>query len=453
MVRRSLYAVAAAAILAVAGCSDREPESTTGPQFAPSADPCGFSNSLITNYFPSSRQAPILSLKQSMANAGHGTTNARTFGFQIMDSIGFLSRTASVSSLAGAQLTVALIGCMFDNASTFTYPTDAVSDLTLALNNADGGAYYVRGGGTGGIDADGRSTTVLGRTAPPGGVAGNLSGIKPASGSWTTMLAGTSAPEGRALIYGYAVTTAPLLYEWATVPSALTFSTLAVLSVCDDDLSSTAMVHEEAVGVLAYVNTNICDEAQSLTSIEHGWGPRALAARLGRMLVNTLVPEPLQAAVLKVGTGGTTATLPKSKIGKQTVSTLTLAWQDQPPAVIKGPDLGTNPATKVPISFTVSASGRPIFGTCAYLAGSNNNGTPTKLVGPQNEACTNPPNGDANALSVLLQAHSDTTSLADFGPVGVTKTGGIIFNGTADVLNRDGFGSIFIKSNVKPLGK
>jgi hypothetical protein len=449
MVRRSLYAVAAAAILALAACSDREPESTTGPQFAPSADPCGFSNSLITNYFPSSQQAPILSLKQSMANAGHGTTNARTFGFQIMDSIGFLSRTASVSSLAGAQLTVALIGCMFDNASTFTYPTDAISDLTLALNNADGGAYYVRGGGTGGIDADGRSTTVLGRTAPPGGVAGNLSGIKPASGSWTTMLAGTSAPEGRALIYGYAVTTAPLLYEWATVPSALTFSTLAVLSVCDDDLSSTAMVHEEAVGVLAYVNTNICDEAQSLTSIEPGWGPRALAARLGRMLVNTLVPEPLQAAVLKTGTGGTTATLPKSKIGKQTVSILTLAWKDQPPAVIKG----TFPGTTVPISFTVSAADNPIFGTCAYLAGSNNNGTPTKLDGPHDPACTNPPNGDTDALSVLLKTHNATASLADFGQVGVTKTGGIVFTGTADVLNRDGFGSIFTKSNVKPLGK
>jgi hypothetical protein len=449
---RSLYLVAATATLGLAACSDREPESTTGPQFAPggSTDPCGFSNSLITNYFPSSRQAPILSLKQSMGNAGTGTGNARTFGFQIMDSIGSVSRNFVVTPAAGAQLTIAVIGCMFNNA-TFTYPTNALSDFTAALTNADGGAYYVRGGGPAGTDVAGRSATILGRTDPPVGEDVNLSGMKPSSGSWTTMLAGNSAGEGRALIYGYAVTTDPILYEWATVPSALTFSPSLVLSVCDNDLSGTAMVNEEAVGVLAYFSTTLCDETQSLTHIQRGWGPKALAARLGRVLVSALAPKPLQATVLRTGTGGTTTTLPKSKIGKQSVSTLTLAWKDQPPAVIKGPDLGTNPVTKVPISFTVSASGNPIFGTCAYLAGSNNNGTPTKLTGPQNAACTNPPNGDTNALSVLLTAHTATASLADFGRVGVTKTGGILFVGAADVLNRDGSGSISIKSNVKPV--
>jgi len=41
-------------------------------------------------------------------------------------------------------------------------------------------------------------------------------------------------------------------------------------------------------------------------------------------------------------------------------------------------------------------------------------------------------------------------SLADFGQVGVTKTGGIVFSVTVDVLGRDGAGSIFTKSNVKP---
>ena len=446
---RSLYAIAAAATLALAACSDREPESTTGPQFAPpSADPCGFSNSLITNYFPSSRQAPILSLKQSMASAGTGTTNARTFGFEIMDSIGSVSRNFVVTPGAGAQLTIAVIGCMFNNA-TFTYPTNALADFTAALTNADGGAYYVRGGGLAGADVPGRSATVIGRIDPLSGVDGNLSGLAPSSGSWTTMLAGNSASEGRALIYGYAVTADPLVFEWATVPSDLAFSPGVVVAVCDNDLSGTAMVNEEAVGVLEYVNSSICATAQSLTTLERGWGPKALAGRLGRMLVGALVPEPLQATVLRTGTGGTTTTVPKSKFGKKLVSTLTLVWKDQPPAVIKG----TDPATKVPISFTVSASGDPIFGTCAYLAGSNNNGAPTKLIGPQHPACTNPPNGDANALSVLLTPHNTTASLADFGPVGVTKTGGILFTGTADVLNRDGFGSIFIKSNVKPLGK
>jgi hypothetical protein len=240
-----------------------------------------------------------------------------------------------------------------------------------------------------------------------------------------------------------------LVYDWATVPSALTFAPAAVVAVCDNDDGGTAMVEQLDIGVLAYVETSICDETQSLTSADAGWGQGGFATRLSRMFVAALTPEPLQAAVLVTRTGGTTTSVPKSKFGKRTVSTLTLAWVNTPPLVVKG----TDPTTKVPISFTVSASGSPIAGTCAYLAGSNNNGTPTMLIGPRNSACTNPPNGDATALSVLVQPYSATASLADFGQVGVTKTGGILFNGTADVLNRDGFGSIFIKSNVKPAGK
>jgi hypothetical protein len=453
MAPRWLNAVAATAILALVACGEREPGSTTGPEFADrgNTSACGFSNSLITNYFPSSRQSKILSLKQSMGNAGQGTTSARTFGFEIMDSIGSVSRSFSVSPAAGAQLTLALISCMFDEASTFTYPeNNAIAAFTAALNSAAGGAYYVRGGGSAGADAAGRSATVLGATHPMVGAAVNLSGIKPTSGSWTTMLAGNSSSEGRALIYGYSVPNTPtLVYDWASVPSAVTFAPAAVVSVCDEDNSGTAMVHEEDIGVLAYVETTICDQTQSLTSVELGWGPKALAARLGRIVVNGLTPEPLQAAVLLTRGGGTTTTIPKSKFGKRTVSTLTLAWKDQPLAVIKG----TAPATTIPISFTVSASGSPIAGTCAYLAGSNNNGTPTMLIGPRNSACTNPPNGDATALSVLVQPYSATASLADFGQVGVTKTGGILFVGIADVLNRDGSGSISIKANVKPLGK
>src|SRR5687768_15377753 len=193
MAPRSLYAVAALAIVAIAACTEREPGSTTGPEFAPggNTDACGFSNSLITNYFPSSRQAKILTLKQSMGSAGHGTSDAKTFGFEIMDSVGAVSRNPSfsVDPAAGAQLTMALIGCMFDEASTFTYPEDnAIDAFTRALNSGDGGAYYVRGGGSGAEDVAGRSGTVLGTLHPLVGAAVNLSGIKPTSGSWTTML-------------------------------------------------------------------------------------------------------------------------------------------------------------------------------------------------------------------------------------------------------------------------
>jgi hypothetical protein len=343
---------------------------------------------------------------------------------------------------------------MFDNASTFTYPhqTDPVSDFTAALANVTGGAYYVRGGGTGGVDGSGRSATVLGRIDPPGGVDGNLSGIAPSSGSWTTMLSGSTASEGRALIYGYPVTLDPLLFEWASVPSALTFSPSAVVSVCDNDGSGSAMVHEEAVGVLAYVNTGICDTpTQSVTMIEPGWGPKALADRLGRVLVSALAPEPLQATAVRTGSTGTTTTLPKSKFGKQSVTTLTLDWQHKPPANING----TAPGTTNPVSVTVSASGSAIAGACAYLTGANNNGTPTLITTtqPQDPACNNPPRGNQAAHGVQVQAIPGNTaaSLADFGLVGVTKTGGILFTVTIDVLGRDGAGSIFTKSNVRPL--
>ena len=452
MSRRSWYAVAAAASVALAACSERDPDSTTGPQFA-NTDPCGFSNSLVTGYFPSSRHSSILSLKQSMANAGHGTTNARTSGFQIMDSIGSVSRKFAVSPAAGAQLTVAVIGCMFDNASTFTYPTDAVSDFTAALNNVDGGAYYVRGGGTDGVDNPGRSATVLGRVTPPGGADGNLSGIKPFSGSWTNMLPGTGQ-ERRTLIYGYPVTLSPLVFEWATVPSALTFSTPAVVSVCDNDASGTAMVHEDAIGVLAYVNTGICDEPfQSVTLIDRGWGPRALASRLSRVLVSALSPTPLQATAVLTGTGGKTSTIPKSKFGKQLVGTLFLDWQAKPPATINGTAPGTTNPVRVTVS-TSSTSGSAIVGACAYLTGTNNNGTPTQITSTAtpDPACTNPPAGSQGAIRVQVQSIPGNTaaSLADFGLVGVTKTGGIAFTVTVDVLGRDGAGSIFTKSNVKP---
>jgi hypothetical protein len=468
MARRTLKVFAAVAILALGACSEREPGSTTGPQFAPGGtDACGFSNSLITNYFPSASQGKILTLKQSMAAAGHGTSNARTFGFEIMDSVGSVSRSFAVSPAAGAQLTVALIACMFDEASTFTYPEDdAVSAFTRALNSAEGGAYYVRGGGSGGEDGEGRSATVLGTIDPIVGSDVNLSGIKPSSGSWTSMLSENGSSEGRALIYGYSVPNTPaLVYDWASVPSGVTFAPAAAVSVCDDDNSGTAMVHEEDIGVLAYIETTICDETQSLTSVERGWGPTALAARVGRLLVSGLIPEPLEAAVLATRGGGTTTTIPKSKFGKQTVDTLMLDWIQggEPPATIKGTDnpLTANLENSFPVSFTVATeSGDPIAGTCAYLSGSNNNGTPTTLNRApgdrQHPRCTQPPNGDTSALSVLLTTQTigaKTVSVADFGRVAVTKTGGILLLGIADVLGRDAFGSISIKSNVKPAGK
>jgi hypothetical protein len=90
---------------------------------------------------------------------------------------------------------------------------------------------------------------------------------------------------------------------------------------------------------------------------------------------------------------------------------------------------------------------------CAYLSGTNNNGTLTKLVtdlnSQQNPECTTPPNGDQNALSVVTQAVSATLSVADFGHIYVTKTGTITFTLTV-VSGGATTKSINSQANVKP---
>jgi hypothetical protein len=438
MARSSLFAVAAAATLVLAACSEREPESTTGPDFAAGTDPCGFSNSLVTGYFPSSRQSYMLSVKSSMASSAEDSQK-RTYGFELMDSIGSVSRNTafSTSPTAGAELTVAIIGCIFPG-NSFTYPTstNGLSDFTRALNSAAGGAYFVRGGGS---SFSGRGATILGTT---GGVTGNLSGIAPSTGSssanWTTMLAGNSSAakpvDQGVLFYGYnaaAAPTDPVLYEWATVPSELTFTPAAIVSVCDANPAN-PVVHEEAVGVLFFVTSNICDTPQSLTMNE-GWGPRALAARLGRVLADALSPTPLLATTMITAGGGKTSQLPKSKFGKKSLNAVTSTWK-QSPLDPGSTWYGTSINQARPVSAYVSATadGHPeAVRFCAYLTGANNNGTPTALNNdlPLTPECPAPP----KALSVLtkpvlIQGTNEvdnTQALADFGNVWVTKTGTI----------------------------
>jgi hypothetical protein len=464
------YALAAAATLAVAACSEPAPESTTGPQFVggPSAGPCDISNSVVNAYFPPSRQSFINSLKQSMANAGHGTNDARVFGFQIMDSIGSVSRNFSVTPSAGAELTVALIGCMFDESATFTYPPEGqLQAFTNALTSANGGAYYVRGGGANGADATGRSSPILGRITPPGGADGNLSGVAPSSGTWTNMLAisqtlGKHVEQG-VLFYGYPVgNPADEVFEWATVPSALTFSPGAVFTVCDfaGASTSTTMVHESGVGVLSFVTSGICDTPQQpLTFLEQGWGPKTLAARLAQAITGALTPTPLQAAVLAGRTGGV-STAPKSRFKKNLVNAaLSMDWtpggNPGDPSTWNGTTAAQARQTSAIVS-AVTDDGNLSVRFCAYLTGINNNGTPTKLVkvsDPQRDPeCTSPPNEDPNALSVITTRVDDTQSIADFGKVYVTKTGNIIIT-LAVVSGATAQGSLVTQANVKPASK
>jgi hypothetical protein len=445
----------AVAVLSTA-CSEQQRETVTGPEFKTTPPPgaCDFGAlpGLVRNYFPGSRQNYIVGLAGSMATAGQFTSGARNAGFQIMDSVGFLSRDASVTSNAGAgaNLTVGLINCMFENASTFTYPTGAVADLTKALTKASGGAYYVRGGSRDGLGVAGADyNTIPGESTV-------LSGVAPFSGeTWTSILGGTanSGSEGRALIYGYLVTATPLVYEWATVPSGVEFNPGALVSVCNNDTDSTAMIHESNIGVLAYSNSTICGQAQA-TAMVGGWGARELATRLTRAIADAIRPAPLQATMLlKTGSTGTASTF-KSRFSGQHVETVAFGFTQAPKTIFfkEQPDTVIVRATT-----TVDGVTTGVNGVCVYLTGTNNNGQNTALVGGSNE-CDRPTNGISAKTKSITTANGLAAGYATFS-VTVTKTGGLVFiasatdaANTTGVLGRSGqtFVSATFKTNVKP---
>jgi hypothetical protein len=468
-IRATIPFLLAAAVLASAcGEPSQDRESVTGPDFrpAPPANACDYSglSTLIRDYFPSGPRAnAIIAIKDLMAAAGQHNEDARTYGFQIMDEIGALSRDASVTSdpAAGAVLTVGLIKCMFADASTFTYPTNALADFTKALTAANGGAYYVRGGGTPNAndpptldDPAGRAGPVLG-TDHEVDPADNLSGVEPVAGNtWSDVLAGNSASEGRALIYGYETVPLPLLeYEWSTIPSSTEFDPGAVVTVCDGTgESETAMVLESGIGVLAYVATTVCEAPQSVTLIERGWGPRALASRLARVVVDAVSPAPLQAAtvaLLRSGSGGTATTF-KSKFKTKGISAIAFRFESAPKTI----NLSEQPDTVVVRAVTVvDGVTTGVNGVCVYLTGTNNNGQGTSLVGTTD--CDNTPTG---GLSAQTETRGSAAGYATF-QVSVTKTGGLVLTasstddtGVTGVVGRDGqtFTSATFKTNVKP---
>lgn len=444
--------VLAVALLSAA-CSEQQRDTVTGPEFKPAPPPgaCNFGAlpGLVRDYFPGSRQNYIVGLVGSMTSAGQHSPGARDFGFEIMDSIGFLSRDESVTSTAaaGAKLTVGLIDCMFDNASTFTYPTGALADLTEALTKADGGAYYVRGAGRNDVGVAGADYT---NPADPT----VLSGVEPVGATWSATLSGNATSEGRALIYGYVVSTGPLVYEWATVPSNVEFSPGALVALCDDDNDPKAMVHESSIGVLAYTSGNaICATAQASAMIG-GWGPRALASRLARVVVDALAPAPLQATMLnRTGTGGTATTF-KSKFSNKPVETVTFGFTQAPKNIF---------TTQQPVTIIVRATTliggvtTGVNGVCVYLTGTNNNGQGTSLEGT--EDCDNTPDKGLSAETrSIMTTNGLAAGYATFSMT-VTKTGGLVLTASSSdgtnvtgVVGRDGqsFVNASLKTNVKP---
>jgi len=204
--------------------------------------------------------------------------------------------------------------------------------------------------------------------------------------------------------------------------------------------------------VLAYNSASpVCTAPLSLVIKDTGWGPRALAARLARAVVTAVRPEPLQAAMLKSGTGGTATTF-KSKFSKKSVTLVPLTYTVKPPAVIR---LGQTVSAEVRATTTVDGVTTGVNGVCVYIRGSNNNGQGTTLVGSHDSRC--------QQVAEMVDAFTVTKgSAAGFASLSfkVTKTGGLILTATATddngspigVVGRNGqtFTSPTSKSNVKP---
>jgi hypothetical protein len=448
------------AVVVASACNEQEqPDGVTGPQFKPAPPPSASAcspnslNNLITGYFPGTYASAIKSLKDAMIAATTGSSK-RDKGFEILDSIGSVSRNPaySLDPVAGSELTKGIIKCMFD-AGDFSpsFPSNAIYDFAPALSHASGGAYYVRGGTSGG------TATVVGALIAPGTENTVLSGVARPPGSpqptWTTMLAGNTGSEGRVLIYGYPVMLNPaLVYEWATIPPAAEFSPGAIVAVCDDNTAPTTMVHETNVGILQYSSGDpICNAPISLVLRETGWGARALAARLARVLA----PSTLHAAVVaKSGSGGTVTTV-KSQFSTGPVETVTLKFTQPPEKVLK---LGQSYSVEVRATTVFKGAVTGVNGACIYLIGSENNGVLSELTGTRDASCQNVPKAVFDRTESKVVAGQPSAGYAVF-EVTATKNGGLAItasasddSGATGVLGRDGQTFVIdqVKVNVKP---
>ena len=413
--------VALGGVLAVAACSDdKEQTPPTGPEMKVVTDPlaCDFLSvkNLINSYFSSPVQQTAQGYEGLMETAGAQDSVAIKNGFKIMDLIGTASRSGSPPSpTVGSSLTKALTKCMF-NAKTTPYKSladgkglDSVH-FEMALSPSNGGVYYVVGSDYESKNVLAGSTPATGRlsAAGPGPATFDLTNTTFTLGTWTNLLAGNSYEGGRALVYAYPVNPSPIVYEWATIDPLTQFNPYALVSICDNSLDSTFMVHESNVGVLAYSDANLCG-----------------------------LPD---------ATG--TATGFRSNFKNTPVTDVNLAWVDAPRSMLK-----LNTPDTVVVRVTVSSSGEGVNGACVTYTGTNNNGQGTQLL---------PVTGmESNCDTPATDKLARLTTSGPGGAAGyvtfiysVTKTGGLIDTAALDeVVGRSDLitsNTLIAKTNVKP---
>jgi hypothetical protein len=423
--------LALASLVVLAACSEPEQQTPTGPEFkvTPPSTACDFGavKTLINSYLAPPDQQTAQGFEGQMETAGKWTADAVTKGFAIMDLIGKASRSYAPSAIVGSNLTKALTKCMFDASQTeYTSLADGGGlDALLfdkALSHSAGGVYYVVGAGYDTPDVPAAlkgEVTGLGRlsAAGPGPATFSTTGEPPVTtftlGSWATALAGNTLNNqgGRALVYGYPVTTSPIVYEWAAIAPSTVFSPYAIVSICDGQSAENLMLHESSVGVLAYTTANLCG-----------------------------LPD----------ASGTTKTGFRSKFSTEPIASIKLEWTVPPPAKMK-----VNTAYTVIARATalVNSVRTGLNGACLTITGSNNNGQGTALVGTEGTTdCDSQPTNQLAAVTETGTGSNVGAGYATFS-LSVTKTGGLVLTlAGKKVIDRvvTFENTVVTKSNVLP---
>jgi hypothetical protein len=432
-------------------------------------------NSYFTVSADQRAASDLISQLQAARDAGN-TDLAKEYGFELLSMVGRVSRGTSPGDPAvGEVLTKQAFNCMFDtggdDAASFSgWPNAPHYDFETALDAANGGAYFVRGG-----ESDPLTAPAVGNIA-----ALNNPPVDPAGGNVSAIAPPVSAPEGQppvndswpevlgqqVLFFGNPVQDG---YDWKVLPRDATFSPFARVALCqgvnggDQEYDDADMVHQFGVGVLGFVDADgLCGTTPPFVALQ---GPSGLGrlARLGRSLTAFLAPEPLHASLAVALSRGGTASGAKGD---------EFSFQSVPTAQLTVTVSGLQPKNTVKVNtgrFSVrvvvtTADGQPFGGVNVGLFVTNNNGTATgifEVIDPTYTGCD--PVADPDKVVPPLERTLSTidvdgttavTAAVWTGNLCLTKTGTVTVNATSVAEGNpsagQGTGSARTKVNSKP---
>lgn len=356
--------------MGLAACADRTSDAPSAPVAsvnAPGRLPaCDLrsSNQLIAKYFGPADAKTAKDLIDQITAVAAGSLIARDRGF---DLIALIAKNAAAGTggdaASASSLINAVTACMFRDEAEL--PANFPEDYTVAVTTAAPGGLAVRGG------AADDTTPVISR----GGYAGV--GTQP-GGTWTAMLAGNPAP-ARLVLYGRPGTTANG-YDWKVLPRNAAFNPPAIVGVCIDvDAATTAMLHEEHIGLLTFSAAYFLDPATCAP----------LSARRGlskwaQQLAQVFLPGPLQAtSISKGGIGGSTGGI-GSEFAANDVANVNVTFTVQPPATVS-----VSQVFSIQVRATDPVTGATVGGTQLSILAVNNNGVPKQLLGTLTQTTDN----------------------------------------------------------------